>query len=41
MDADLISEAAFGVDTVGNEVSIGFGFVASLVLSRLAWVVKY
>lgn len=39
--ADQVSTAIFGEDTAGNEFSIGLGFVASLVLSRLAWTKKY
>ena len=39
--ADELSTWAFGENSPGNEFSIGLGFVASLVLSRLAWVVKY
>ena len=39
--SDELSTAAFGAETVGNEFSIGFGFVTSFVLARLAWVVKY
>ncbi len=39
--ADVLSELVFGEDSVGNEFSIGFGFVASLVLSRLAWIKEY
>lgn len=38
---DMLSTLAFGEDTVGNEFSIGLGFVGSLLLSRLAWIYEY
>ena len=38
---DELSTLIFGAETLGNELSIGFGFVASFFAARLAWVYKY
>lgn len=38
---DELSEAVFGIDSLGNEISIGLGFVTGCILARLAWVRKY